>query len=205
MDNPNHLRDLLQLENRYFVLRHGEAKQNVQGILISDPNKGIDKFGLTLRGRRQVKKSLLENDILDTDTLIFASDFKRTRETAGIAKKILKVSNVYYRSELRERFMGEWEGKEEAKAAPKLWEGDAKNPDNKKRDVESPNEVLRRTTAFVRDLEKKQRGKKILLISHADPIHILQAGFMKIDSSRHREVPPIGNGEIRELILENLK
>ena len=76
------------LRNRYFVMRHGESEANVLGVMVGDPRRGIEGFGLTDLGRRQAleaaalyKKS--HGPLLD-GTEIVASDFRRTRETAEL-------------------------------------------------------------------------------------------------------------------------
>ncbi len=65
--------------NKYFVMRHGEAKSNAGNILdlTGDPNNH-----LTEKGREEVKK--VDSSRFD---LVFCSPFLRTRETAEILKK----------------------------------------------------------------------------------------------------------------------
>jgi broad specificity phosphatase PhoE len=61
--------------------------------------------------------------------------------------------------------------------------------------------VLDRVTALVADLERRYSGRDILLVSHGDTLQILQAGFLRLDPSLHRRLPPLGTAEIRELHL----
>ena len=61
--------------------------------------------------------------------------------------------------------------------------------------------MLDRTTALIADLERRYSGRHILLVSHGDPLQILQAGFLRIDPSRHRSLPAIETAEIRRLHL----
>jgi broad specificity phosphatase PhoE len=51
------------------------------------------------------------------------------------------------------------------------------------------------------DLERRYSGRAILLVSHGDPLQILQAGFLLIDPSGHRSLPPLETAEIRPLRL----
>lgn len=71
---------LKHLKNRYFIIRHGESKANVRGILLSHPKEGTVGFELTRKGKKQVKDSVLknkQNKLLDSDVIIYSSDFLR--------------------------------------------------------------------------------------------------------------------------------
>jgi broad specificity phosphatase PhoE len=59
--------------------------------------------------------------------------------------------------------------------------------------------VLARVTAFVAQLDRRQAGRDILLISHGDVLQILLAGFAGLDPSRHRGLPQLATAEIRRL------
>jgi hypothetical protein len=41
--------------NAFFGIRHGESEANVAGLIVSAPEVGTQKYGLTERGRRQVQ------------------------------------------------------------------------------------------------------------------------------------------------------
>ena len=88
-----------KLNNRYFIIRHGESKANVAHILLSHPKEGMVSFGLSLKGKKQVKVSVLKNQkakILDSDVIIYSSDFLRAKETAEIAKKLLGIRKINF-------------------------------------------------------------------------------------------------------------
>lgn len=197
----NHLEKVIELKNRYFIMRHGESKINVESLIISDPKNGIDSYGLTERGKEQVRVSISKSD-LDKETLIYTSDFKRARESAEIVKKILGVESFNFSTKLRERYFGRYDKKWSVNYK-EIWDNDIKDPANKNKGVESVLEVLDRTTSLIVDLEKKYNGKVILLVSHGDPLQILQTGFAKISPSKHPE-KCLETGEIRELELVSL-
>jgi probable phosphoglycerate mutase len=197
----NYLKDVISLKNRYFIMRHGQSESNVIGILVTDPANGIDSYGLTNLGKEQVKEAVLSNKLLDKETIICASDFKRARETAEIAMKVLKAKPVNHEKKLRERYFGIFE-KASVSNYAKVWLEDRVNPESKKYEVESANEVLSRVTSLILDLEKKYSGKNILLVSHGDPCQLLSIGFMKKSASEHNTLKFIENAEIRELKLK---
>ena len=61
-------------------------------------------------------------------------------------------------------------------------------------------EVLERTLALILELEEQYKGKKILLVSHGDPIQILQAYFLGRPLGSSQQVSRLGVGEIDELL-----
>lgn len=197
----NNLKNLVKLKNRYFVLRHGESKANVQGIILSDPKNVALSCGLTKKGEKQVTNSILKNKDLDRNIIIYSSDFPRAKESATIAKDILKINKIHFTKLLRERFFGNFEKTSNANYEV-VWKYDQNNPDHKIKKVESVNDLLNRTTKLIRYLEKKFQNKKILLVSHGDSLQILQTGFLKICPSNHRQIKYLKIAEIRELQIK---
>lgn len=199
----NNLREVGILKNKYFALRHGESKANILGIILSDPKYGAVEFGLSVKGKEEVRESVkkaVEKGILDKNTVIVSSDFTRARESAEIARSALGVDKIIINKNLRERNFGNFERTENTNYQ-KVWDKDKSDPNHKNENVESANEVLKRVTNLILELEKKFKGKKILLVSHGDALQILQTGFLKTCASKHREVPHLHVAEIRELNL----
>lgn len=192
-----------KLKNRYFILRHGESKANVAGILLSHPREGTVSFGLSRKGKKQVKDSVLKNrrsKLLDSDIIIYSSDFLRAKETAEIAKNLLGVKRVNFHKNLRERYFGKLD-KTALSNLMRVWEYDKINANHKNSGVESPNKVLKRTLAVINELEKKYKYKKILLVSHGDVLQILYTHFSKKHANHHRQIPHLETAEVRELTL----
>ena len=187
--------------NKYFVLRHGEAASNHQKILSCWPEK--KKIELTAEGKKQVEevaKTLKKKNI----QLIFASDLGRTRETAEIVSKEIKTS-VKFDERLREydfgKFNGEPIGKffefigEEINKFSKIPEGG-----------ENLSEVRKRMMNFILELERKEQNKNILIISHGDPLWVLEGSAQGFNEERTVEIKRnyIKVGELREIKLLNL-
>lgn len=182
-------------------MRHGQSTINVQHILVTKPANGINHYGLTELGRKQAEESVEKNKFLDNKTIIYSSDFLRAKETAEIARDILKADSINLEKKLRERGFGIFE-KSPVSNYAKVWAEDELNPDSNKYDAESANELLSRITSLIIDLEKKYSGKKILLVSHGDPCQLLNIGFMKRPASEHTQMKCFENAEIRELKLK---
>ena len=200
----DHLQQLPYLGNRYYVLRHGKSLANDEELIVSHPDHGVPRYGLSEEGRRQVASAVTEaigNGVLNQTTLIVASDFARTRETAEIAGKLLGTQDILLTPKLRERFFGTWE-MQHHRNYQRVWEDDLRDGAHKHNEVESTREVLARTTSLVRDLEKDYSGRTILLVSHGDALQILQTAFERVDSALHRLLPHLETGQISKLELK---
>lgn len=93
--------------NTYYVLRHGEAEQNVLGIVYG---RDDDNYALTPAGREQVAAAV---GTLSGITKIYASPICRARESAEIAADMLGRSrgDIVFDPRLREIDFGEFQGR----------------------------------------------------------------------------------------------
>ncbi|GAI51412.1 unnamed protein product, partial [marine sediment metagenome] len=93
--------------NNYYILRHGQTKNNVSHIIYSDVDN--QKVSLTKKGREQINNliPILKKAKID---LIFSSDYLRTRQTASIIGQTLGIK-VIYDKYLRDINAGLFEGK----------------------------------------------------------------------------------------------
>ena len=168
------------------------------GLVISAPENGVDHFGLTPTGRRQVRNSLSGATFLDRGIRIFSSDFKRARETAEIAAGILGAKEpVTPTANLRERFFGEFERGPDT-IYRGVWERDAQNAPAGAH-VESPGAVLERVKACISEIEAAHSHGTILLVAHGDTLQITLAWFNHLPPHRHREIPHLDTAELRRL------
>jgi glucosyl-3-phosphoglycerate phosphatase len=196
----NHLSRVNRLANRFSVMRHGQSKANARGIIVSRIENDRDgDYGLTELGRQQVLAAAQRSG-LPAGTVICSSDFSRARQTAEIVRAHLGVPQVVIAEALRERCFGDWEGTPTANYA-RVWAADEASVGRADAHVEPAAAVLDRTTAFIVELERRYSGRDILLVSHGDTLQILQAGFLRMDPSRHRSLPDLATAEIRRLRL----
>ncbi len=210
------------LQNRYYVVRHGESDANVSGIISSDPAIAVINHGLTPLGRTQAITAAAKlTELLPAAAggksqpqrvVIFTSDFKRASETARIIRDQLSVSGGDVRlvvdTQLRERSFGAFEG-ESNKNYDRVWESDAKyGCTNTANDVESPDSVMCRVLALIDHCEssafddsKSPAAADIVFVSHGDTLQILSSTFVKSLSGphQHRSVPHLTNCEVRAL------
>lgn len=198
----NNFKSLSTLGNRYFGMRHGHSLANQAGIVVSFPENGVNGFGLSDRGKRQVNEVMGSTHLLDDNTIILCSDFKRARETADIVHgRLQNRSDVVADPRLRERYFGDLELKKDD-AYRQIWALDSSNPGHHDYNVESACEVMDRTSALIAELENQSNGVTYLLVSHGDALQILQAAFYRHSAAHHRELPHLETAEIRRFELQ---
>ena len=197
----NHLNGVDRLANTYSVMRHGQSRANVAGIIVSriESDRRGD-YGLSELGQAQALEAARACG-LSRDTVIYSSDFSRARQTAEIARAHLDAPEVNLAPGLRERCFGGWEGAATDNYA-RVWAADEIDSDQAGTGVESAAAVLDRTTALIVDLERRYSGRHILLVSHGDTLQILQAGSLRLSPATHRRLPALRTAEIRQLRLE---
>ncbi len=155
--------------NKYFIMRHGQAENNVLNIESSNYK---NNHHLTEKGKREVKSSL--NKLKNID-LIFSSDFIRTKETAEIIAKHFGIKRILYDKKLREVNVGILNNR------PK------KDYDNYFSSFEEEfikscpggenlTELKNRVSEFIYEIDKKYSNKNILIIGHEYPLWLLFAG-----------------------------
>ncbi|MBS3903221.1 MAG: class I tRNA ligase family protein [Anaplasmataceae bacterium] len=167
-------------KNNYWVMRHGQAEQNMTGIM--DAGKG--KFHLTLKGEKEAVKSLsnLKKQLdrkKEKIDLIITSDILRTKETAKIASEILGAKIVEDKK-IREYNIGDLEGKP-VKVFDELFktyeEQFEKGPSN----GETLRDLRSRLWEFIKETDEKYKDKNILLVSHEYPVWMLTSTSLNWD------------------------
>ncbi|MBI2097543.1 MAG: class I tRNA ligase family protein [Candidatus Vogelbacteria bacterium] len=187
--------------NRYFVMRHGEAENNVLNVLSS---RADNPHHLTERGRAETEQAAGRLRSAEVN-LIVSSDFIRTRETAEIIVRLLGLpaGSVIYDERLREVNHGELNNQ-----PVNVYRNYFKTAEqyfiNRLPGGESFTEVKRRLGSALYDLETKYRGQKILIITHESPSWLLFAaaagtGLAETIARRGTDPDFLKNAEWREL------
>lgn len=188
----------MDLQNRFYIMRHGESTANREGIIVSQPERGIASYGLTTLGVQQVSESAVKTRINHTIQIV-SSDFLRARETAEVFHRVVDAqAPIVYRAELRERYFGEWE-LHDAKQYQTVWNADENPALNGGFGVESVYQVLERVLSLLTELDQKSKNMTYLLVAHGDVLQILLCHFHGLDVRWHRHMPMIKNAEIRSL------
>ena len=157
-------------KNTYFILRHGYTTRDEKKKMIISSDLKADKYHLTEDGRKQVEKhaELIKNN--HEIDLIFSSPFKRTVETAEIVAKTVHLK-IHKDDRLREIEHGGCEGHPHSDCPAR----DVKHTmEDKHHEIgESWNDVRARMADFMQEMELKYSGKNILIVSHGDPLWLL--------------------------------
>lgn len=193
------------LHNRYHLMRHGESLANVADLIVSKPENGVRPiFGLSERGKEQARRSAIISG-LSSRAIIYSSDFSRAHETAWIVADTLGARTPILSHTLRERDFGKWELTSTANYRH-VWETDKHlatshpvMPVRRIDGVESPAEVLARTSRLVALTEQEYRDENILFVSHGDTLQIMQTGFEEVPPHQHRSLPHMDTAEIRRI------
>lgn len=211
-------------QGRYFGMRHGESVPSAQQRICSSLAAGIDpRNGLTAHGREESlaasKAWIAEHGVSIQaawkrgDLMILSSPFSRSRETAEILVASLQdwlpgapALAIRIEADLQERDFGEFEGMSPSGPIYRhVWDRDARNPGASSEGVESAEAVQRRVAGLIARLEREASaspGRIIVLVSHGDPLKILQTSAQGQSAAAHQDpsrVRPFETGEIRAL------
>ena len=193
------------MNNKYFLLRHGESFSNVKEVISSWPETG--SFPLTLKGEKEAREAAQKIKEKNID-LVFSSDLLRTKQTSGIVSKKTGIKPLYDKR-LREYDVGEFNGRPLGE-----WKNFFKEGMNKFKNAppggENYIQVKERVADFLKETEKKFSGKKILIISHQNPLTFLETEIKGIDTDnlaslkeiegRLEKGQRIKTGELREIV-----
>ncbi len=161
-------------KNAYWVMRHGEAENNVLDII--DATK--TKFHLTARGRKQVEASIKKfrrelsrhNKKID---VVITSDILRTKETDAIDLKVLGDAASKVDKRLQEIDFGMDLGGCHDEKYHVLFPTYASKFEKRPVGGESVRDLRTRLWDFLRECESKYEGKNILLVTHEYPAWML--------------------------------
>ena len=172
--------------NKYFVMRHGEAEQNVKDILNSKLETNY--YHLTEKGKKQVltaTKKMVKEKI----DIIFSSDLLRAKETSEIIADSLEIGRdkIIFDKRIREVNFGIFDGKksEEYRAYFSSYkERFFKIPP----DGENFSQLKNRVSEFLYDIDKKYLNKNILIVSHEAPIWLMAVGAIGANVDKALEI-----------------
>ncbi len=186
--------------NKYFILRHGEAKSNVERILNCD-NTGENH--LTDTGRKQAAAAARALRGKGIDTIV-ASPLLRAQETARMLCDQLGIPQSAIMTDVRLSEVGfgdhnngsvdAWESlfptlaDKFTKAAP---------------GVETYTQVRSRLGEFIFDVDKRYTGKRILVVTHGAPAWLLSEFAAHTDqktlATRAHGGSMLSNGQWQEM------
>ncbi|MGP9538409.1 histidine phosphatase family protein [Brachybacterium sp. AOP43-C2-M15] len=182
------------------VLRHGESTANVEGLIVSAPGpRALTEVGLTARGREQARESARRAVAqgLGPGSIVISSDFARALETAEEFADELGAAAPRRDPRLRERFFGRHD-EGPASAYEQVWAID-RGRGTLTGGVEPVVDVAARVLEVLREADEFARTAPVVLVAHGDVLQIALAIGAGADPHDHRDVPHLGNAELRPL------
>jgi isoleucyl-tRNA synthetase len=174
--------------NTYYLMRHGEAESNLEGIISANP---ANHDPLTPHGEVQVAEAATALRDAGID-LIIHSGFERTRQTAEQVAVALGLSSEQVLEDTR---IGELQAG--AAMEGKTWaDYNAQFPSWTDRyrvslpDGENRRDIQVRMGQCLFALEQKYQGKRILIVSHAGALFALESaakGWTPEDAKRFHD------------------
>jgi broad specificity phosphatase PhoE len=193
----------MNYKNVYYCLRHGRSVANEEHIVVSRPENGVPRYGLSPGGRADTERIFAQTDfaaqgLSAENTVCYSSDFSRALQTAEIFCETLGLAAPAIDLRLRERSFGRFE-LQSAENYHQVWERDQEDAHHNFNEVESTAQVRARLEDFVRETESRHAGRRIVCVSHGDPSQIFQTIFAELPANRHRNLPHLENAELRLL------
>jgi len=188
-------------QNNFYVVRHGEAENNILGVISSNPKV---PHHLTEKGINQVKEAAQKLKTKKID-LIYVSPFPRTQETAKIIAGILNIDSAHVITDdrLHEVYAGELDGKSDAEYQ-KFFESRLAKFDKTPKGGENYTQIKNRMTECLYYINSKNKDKNILIVTHNTPAWLLYSGALGLTPKqaiemRHEVHDFIKNSEVKEL------
>lgn len=167
------LKSKLPKRNSFILMRHGECETNVQNI-INSSEKDLNLYGLTAKGRAEALESALKlKESGKKITKIYASDFRRTRETAEIVAEVFGIdpSTIVFDKRAREINGGDFDGGnwgERAQFFKSIYDKIYKNVPN----GESVKDVKKRIMELLYDIDAQNENEHVLVLTHGLPLRL---------------------------------
>lgn len=158
----------------FYLVRHGEAENNVHFILNSLPE--IKTYSLTDHGREQAAEAAKFLATVGAD-VIFSSPMQRTKETAEIIAEAAGL-NVEFDKRLREAGFGIFNERTQEDLLKKYPNVEERISPDRADGIESFINMRGRLQSFLDDLRQKYSGKKVIVVSHGDPLEQLHGILM---------------------------
>ena len=150
---------------RLIIVRHGETEENLRDVI-----QGHLPGVLSKNGIEQARKVALRLKKERID-FIYSSDLARAVDTAKEIVRHHPEARLTFTPELRERHMGEFEGKTHREIGWDVIEMSGTYPDPKS--GESKKQMLERVGHFLSEIAGKHPQGNILLVGHGGSIGAL--------------------------------
>lgn len=167
---------------RLIITRHGETEENVAGIMQGQLPGKLSAIGI---GQAKKVGVRLKDEKID---FIFSSDLARSSETAKEIAKYHPNAPIQFVKELRERNLGEFQGKKKSDFG---WNAkDYKGTYIKPKQGETLEELYTRAECFLHTIIQKHHKDTVLFVGHNG---INKALITVIIGKKHEDIQSIDN------------
>jgi len=180
-------------KNNFYLLRHGQGENNTLEIISNN-------FSLTSLGKEQIEGQIKKLKRLKVD-IIYSSPIKRCVQTSEIISNNLGLA-VVTDERLREIETGIFEGKKREDYLS-FYKSVEERFCKKPQGGESLKDVRERVMNFIIEVNRKYQNKNILIVSHQDPLLMLEAGSYQVPIKEVWRMKPMRTGELRELSFKD--
>lgn len=188
------------MNNKYYFLRHGKTIYQTKKKGIIYPAKDSPEVRLTKKAEKEIKKLAKRMKNFGID-LIYSSDLYRAKQTAEIVAKELG-KKIIFDKKLRDINLGVWHGRKKVDFYLKF-DNPKERFSKRLKGGESWSDVQKRILDFFKEIDKRYKNKKILIVSHGDPLWLLEGVLKKLSQKEllkeKLEKGYIQTGELRRL------
>ncbi len=188
--------------NRFFILRHGESDHILKNYIAGWPEPPSMISHLTKKGEKQIiaaAKALSKKKI----DLIVSSDLTRMKETVAILKKYLKKAEVKYDPRLRELNTGVF-NYQPIPSYHRFFKNKLDRFYIAPAGAETLTQAQMRYFSLWYELNRKYRGKRILIVGHGDPLWVLEGKLKGLEPKQILNSEYIDLGQWREIARNDL-
>ncbi|NCU41619.1 MAG: hypothetical protein EOM19_02755 [Candidatus Moranbacteria bacterium] len=185
--------------SRLYLIRHGEAQNNVGHFLDSKVSSASE---LTEKGKEQIEEASeeLKNKKIE---YIFYSPLLRTKISAQLLHK--KFGGEMIEDErLREVGCGSLEGQSVDALRERFPSIVDQEGENLPQGVEKYENVEKRVADFLESIQEKYTGKNIAIVSHADILILIDAKIKDASKEEIKKRTMFRNGEIRSVFSKKI-
>jgi len=167
---------------RLIITRHGETEENALGIMQGHLPGTLSKEGIEQARKLALR---LKDEHID---FIYSSDLARASDTANEIARYHKQVPLEFTTELRERHLGEFQGKKKSDFGwdPKELKTTYVDP----KEGETKQQLFNRANAFIHRILSKHKSDTVLLVGHNG---ICKAIIAAITGKGHDDLEQIEN------------
>lgn len=189
------LLDRMPARNRYIFVRHGEATIN-PGKVLNTTRDRLDVSPLTPLGKKQSEQAAKEIAKLKPD-LIITSQFRRAKETAEVIAEKTGLKLVED-ARVNEYLIGPLYEEKTIAEFHDQWGDRVKRINEAPEGGETWLELRARLFNFLHEIDAQHEGKTIVVVTHADPIYVLEWAMSLQHERTIPDMPYPKNGDPME-------